>query len=156
MVIIPEQQINQRFVDLSDCINKVGKFGRNTVINLLNRFDVETANRAVVKHYPISSYCEGNATTEWTLEQLDSMATAMYLSFFQYAKQAILEKYGDMAFEELMSDRKLGKLLVCSPNIFGHHGKELNEFTMFAFSRYIDEYDRTELRSEVNFTIQLY
>lgn len=158
MIIVPEQ-VKYKYVDISDAFElfqQPGKVGYDLAKNMLARFDVETANRNIVKHYPIQATCEGLGDTDWTIHQLESAANAMYLTFFQYAKQALQEKHGDLLVEELMSDRQLGKLLVCAPNKFQYAGTKLDKLTFYAFAHHDEIDDRTLLMCETNFTIQLY
>jgi hypothetical protein len=151
-----------KVVDLSQAVNLIENEAKQSVMNLLKRFDFETTNEKYkTKHYPLSYTCDGSPEEIATaLERISSACWRTLLGQLQVIGMTArtplpLKAY---AYSEGPKPRKLnvklGKIYMCSPNRFSHVNKDVEEVKLFAFGYQFD--DEYEVTGEINFGIEIY
>lgn len=145
--------VRTRITDLTAVINSIDCFGRSTAHRLIDRFDVIQAPRLEVKHYPIHDTIKNKDLHR----SLVNMAEVQWLSFVEYVRQAVMEKYKDEdLFNILTSERLLGRIKICPPHNFSEINTVIDKVRVSAYS-YDDGKDGlVKVRSEMNYSIEIY
>jgi hypothetical protein len=149
-------------VDWTEEVNSVGVESKQGVLDLMKRFDFESADQKEdkVKHYPLSYTCSGSP--EEVAIALEQIASCCWSALLKELQGVVVENcnhlplkaynYGEVTNQKLSI--KLGKVYMCPPNSFSHVDTVLDEVKLFAFGYQLK--DSYEVSGEINFGIEVY
>lgn len=146
-----------KVTDWTDEINHVGCKERDLAKALINLFfDVQyTEDRKLVKHYPIDSLVEN--TPEKLAICLESLNKVLWNTVLNKLSEDGKCNLVSCAWDERYTTQKVGKILICGPNMFSYIDKIPEDLKAYCFtypSRF--EPEKLEITSEINFTVEFY
>lgn len=161
MTIVLDTTTN-KVIDLCQAVNLIENEAKQSVMNLLKRFDFESTNeKAKTKHYPLNYTCDGSP--EEIATALERISSACWRTLLRELQGVVIGSHTHaplkaFAYDEAPKPKKLnvklGKLYMCSPNRFSTVNKDVEEVKLFAFGyQFEDEY---EVNGEINFGIEIY
>lgn len=146
---------NVKMTDVSQILNSVQSPINDYSKQYISKFDIIQAPRSEVKHYPLDDTIDNTSEEpfdEILSNKLINASHAIWMTFNQEVVNIVPEK--GSIYDLLNSDGKIGVIKVCTPHRFDTVDTKVNELK--AYSITYEDGNFTRIRSEINFTIELY
>lgn len=147
--------------DLTEEVNFVSSAAKESVINLIKRFDFESTNdKDKAKHYPLTYVCNGGP--EEVATALEQISSTCWRTLLKELQGVVIESHAHLPLKPYAHDEtsnqklnvKLGKVYMCPPNRFSHVNTDVDEVKLFAFGYEFE--GGYEVSGEINFGIEIY
>jgi hypothetical protein len=147
---------NGRVVDRDYVLAEFDHSAKRMAKKLIEKFDIVYSTRDQVQHFPLDNAVDSDPAE--ICKMLETMDKALWLALISQIQTELVAAYGDSLtmFNRLIGEAKLGKLKICPPNRFDYVNTAIDELKTFAWTRFEESDQRTYIRAEINFAVELY